>query len=117
MTLADVDFNSRYSVNKANKTRRLEVNRAKKRHGFTGPLKRPSTKGREYTADNDNMIRILHQDYAKANNNQRIPVAELTDRYSQLFPTEGRTVSSITSHIERIQALKDMRNSYATSRN
>ena len=91
----DVDFNSRDSVNKANKTRRLEVNRAKKRHGILDPLKRPSTRGREYTQDSDETITIIHEDYAINNNGLRIPPAELVDLYNQMCPGEDRTQASM----------------------
>lgn len=92
----NVDFNDRESVNKANKTRRLEVNRSKARNHITGPLKRPSTKGREYTAENDQAIVDFHEDWAKNNDGQKIPALQLTGLYNRRFPEMKRSTNSLT---------------------
>ena len=107
-----VDFNNRSEVNKANKTRRLELDRAKKRHGIPIQLKRPSTKGREFTAINKDWISIIHEGWAIENNGQRVPSSILTEYYNTIFDDEGRTTASLLSFIDRVPDLKDMRNSY-----
>lgn len=92
----EVDFDVRESVNKANKTRRLEVNRAKQRHGITGPPKRPSTRGREYTQQNQDTIKDIYEDWATHNGGLRIPIDELTVLYNRAFSGEDRTKHSLT---------------------
>lgn len=91
-----VDFNSRDLVTKANKTRRLEMVRAKKRAGIIEQVKRPPTKGREYTAENDNWIISAYRDFARFNNNHRMPASELMRRYNNQFPAEGRSEASLS---------------------
>lgn len=91
-----VDFDDHESVLKANKTRRLEVNRAKKRHGIPAPLKRPSTRGREYTDQNRQTIIDLHEDWAENNDGLRIPADELTVLYNRTYPGENRTKQSLS---------------------
>lgn len=106
----NVDFASRESVNLANKARRLGVWRANDRHG--GVKKRASTKGREYTNNNDKTISAIHKKYADENSGARIPWAKLREEYNEAFPAENRSSYSLSSHVDRVQQLKDMRNSY-----
>ena len=110
-----VDFTSSESVNKANKTRRLEIWRAKKRHGLDHQLKRASTVGREYTDKNDFWIVLAHEDYALRNSGLKIPLGELANWYNEHFETEERTQASITSHMDRIEELKAMRATYGST--
>ncbi|KAK3697486.1 hypothetical protein LTR37_017432 [Vermiconidia calcicola] len=107
-----VDFTSRASVNKANKARRLSIWRAKNILGLHDQMKRPSTKGREYTDQNYQWILAEHAQHAAINNNERIPLDNLTTRYNQRFPTENRTTASLTSYIDRKSGLNAARKTY-----
>ena len=108
-----VDFNDKASVAKANKARFLARGRAMKKTGQ--PLLRPSTAGREYTQQNDDWIKAENDCYAAASNGIRIPLLELTRRYNNQFPQEGRTQFSITSHMDRNKELKAKRGSFSPS--
>jgi hypothetical protein len=106
-----VNFDDRNSIDKARKVRRLGLDRGRKAAGL--PVKHPSTKGREFTAAHEDWVIQEHANYAFANSNRRIPMAELTNRYNQRFPTENRTEASIRSWIDRNATVKAARQSYA----
>ncbi|KAK4569333.1 hypothetical protein LTR86_003095 [Recurvomyces mirabilis] len=112
LILSNVDFDSRESVNKANKQRRLEQYRAKKRHGLQHQLLRPGTKGREYSQAHDTFISQQHQSYAAANSTQRIPWNILTNNFNGAFPGQNRTKNSLSSHVDQRAGLKGMRAQY-----
>ncbi|KAK3673354.1 hypothetical protein LTR78_006900 [Recurvomyces mirabilis] len=109
---SNVDFNSRDSVNKANKQRRLEQYRAKKRHGLQHQLLRPGTKGHEYSQAHDTFISQQHQSYAAANGNRRIPWSILTNNFNGAFPGQNRTKNSLSSLVDQRAGLKRMRAQY-----
>ena len=104
-----VDFSSEKSVQKANKTRGLEIWRARDRLGLRAQMKRPSTRGREYNQANNAWIKRTYEQYAANNSGRRIPAAELTRRYNAHFSTENRSVASINSHIDRDGELRAVR--------
>ncbi|KAK5134573.1 hypothetical protein LTR08_006359 [Meristemomyces frigidus] len=102
-----VDFNNAASVSEANKRRRQGVWRQKRKLGL--PMLRPSTQDRLYTQRNDAAIVTIHREYARENGGRQVSYARLAERYHQLFPGENRSHSSLSSHIARIDALKEMR--------
>lgn len=106
-----VDFTDPDSVRKANKARALGVWRAKRSLNIDDPL-RPSTAGREYSEVNDDFIAIIHEEWAQENDGERITMPELTRIYNEQFPGEDRSRASISSHVDHIKELKDMRASY-----
>lgn len=101
-----VDFASNSDVNKAKKTRRLELGRARKRHGL--PLRRASMADRAFTRENQTWIAEAHEDYATSNGNKRLPLAKLTEWYYKTFPGEHRTAASLGSYVSRNEDLKVM---------
>lgn len=107
-----INFDSSDSVKKANKTRRLEVWRARVRHGLEDEMMRESMVGREYTDENNEWLVLAHEDYAISNNGKQIPHAEITKLYNEHFDIQ-RTQASIASHMDRVKELKRMRASYA----
>lgn len=106
----NVDFSDSKSVEQGNKRRRLGVWRRKVALGMA--VMRPSTRGREYTQENNNVILAIHQEYAESNNNLQIPYSMLTNLYNDIFTTENRSESSISSHVARVAELKTERNTY-----
>ncbi|TKA74116.1 hypothetical protein B0A55_07085 [Friedmanniomyces simplex] len=97
-----VDFNSIESVRDANKRRVQALTRRTRQLGIYVPA-RPSTKGREYSAEHDAFIitTVIVS-----------PYSELTARFNAQFTGQNRTSSSISSHIARIAALKAARDQY-----
>ena len=100
----EVDFSDADSVEKANKIRRQGLYRAGQRLNL--PLKRPSTQGRQFTQVNNNWIIAKYNDYARDNNGARITMAKLHEEYEKQFPAEGRTQSSLATHIDRVDYLR-----------
>ena len=111
----DVDFSSSTSVAKANKARALAIWRQKDRLGMTGGLLRPSTVGREYTEEHNWFIVTAYEDYAMRHEGRRLPFGVLWEMFAARFPDSDRTEASLSSHVDRVEELKALKNSYPTA--
>lgn len=101
-----VNFDSRESVNPANKAWAQEVYRARKR--FDLPLARESMVGREYTLTHFDWISIAHEAYRILHNGRAIPWSILTLRWNFCWG-DGRTEASLRGVYSRNQEFQDMR--------
>ncbi|KAK5126004.1 hypothetical protein LTR85_011359 [Meristemomyces frigidus] len=105
-----IDFNNRASVNAANRYARQIILRARTALGL--PPLRPSTQGREYDQERDDILEYLIDEYAAQNNGAQISNAELADLYNDLYPGENRTSASIASHVGITPELRAARAQY-----
>ena len=106
----EVDFTSKASVTAANKAARQVILRARNALGL--PPLRPSTRGREFDQERDDVIEALYIDYAEQNSGARIWCPQLVERYNNLYPDENRSSSSISAHVDRTPQLKTVRDKY-----
>lgn len=107
--LHPVDFDSRASVNKANKARAREVYRARKR--FALPLSRESMVGHEFMPTHFDWIAIAHEAYAILHNGARIPWNILILWWNFCWH-DTRSEQSLRALESRNQEFKDMRRGY-----
>lgn len=104
-----INFNSRESVNRANKTRAREVYRARKR--FHLPLARASMVGREFTTTHFDWLSIAHEAYAMLHNGRLIPWNILTLWWRFCWRDE-RTEQALRALHSRTPEFRDLRDGY-----
>ncbi|KAK4542005.1 hypothetical protein LTR36_007205 [Oleoguttula mirabilis] len=105
-----INFDDAASVQAANKYARQIIHRARK--ALSLPPLRPSTQGREYDQEKDDVLGAIMISYAEQHNGAQIALRELTALYNAEYPNENRLQSSIATHVDRIKELKAERDSY-----
>ena len=102
-----INFNNRQELDYANKLRNQNISRRR-----LTPLKRPSTRNRQYTDANVQWAIAEYHHWASIVGGSRMPMPNFHVAYNNRFPDENRTVASLAAWINRTPAILAVRNSY-----
>jgi hypothetical protein len=97
----------RRDIRKANKQRNQYLRRFRRKQSDDSNLRDP-TMDRQYTQVNDRELKKIIHEYAVANGGKRITSKKLWQAYDAKFPGERRSESSVLSHVNKVQELKNL---------